>query len=338
MRVLLTGGSGFIAAHCLDVLTKRGYDIVTTVRSKAKGAFITSKYPSSKISIAIVEDIARPDAFEETVKQFSPLDAVIHTASPFHYNVKDNKKDMLDPAVIGTTSILKALKAHGGSSCKRVVITSSFAAMTNPASPPKVYDESVWNLMTWEEAVETTNPQVAYRGSKKFAESSAWDFIKDEQPLSFQLTVLNPPFVFGPIAHDLKSLDSINTSNKRMLNIVEGKKHEGPIGSSLYVDVRDLAEAHVRAIEPAYPDAAGKRVFMTPGGFSDLNIAEIIREKFPQLKDRIGDDLLENLKEKSKPMSFDIDNSRSKEVLKMRYLPFEKTVVDTVQSLLDHGA
>jgi len=338
MKVLLTGGSGFIAAHVLDCLVSRGYEIVTTVRSTAKGSFITSKYPSARISIAIVEDISQPSSFDDVIKNHSPLDAVIHTASPFHYNVQDNEKDLLNPAVVGTTSVLRALKQYGGNSVKRVVITSSFAAMTDPANPPSVYNEDCWNPMTWEDAVTTTNPQVVYRGSKKFAETSAWEFMEKEQPLPFALTVLNPPFVFGPILHELKSLDSINTSNKRVLNIVEGKKHEGPIGSSLYIDVRDLAEAHVRAVEPDYPAAAGKRVFMTAGPLGDLLVAEVIREKFPSIRGRITEDLLQNLKEKSAPMKFGIDNSRSKQILNIEYRTPEETISDTVQSLLNHGA
>lgn len=338
MKVLLTGGSGFIAAHIVERLVSRGYEIVTTVRSAAKGSFITSKYPSARISIAIVEDISQPSSFDDVIKKHSPLDAVIHTASPFHYDVQDNEKDLLNPAVMGTTSVLRALKQYGGDSVKRVVITSSFAAMTNPVNPPDVYNEDAWNPMTWEDAVTTKNPQVAYRGSKKFAETSAWDFMEKEQPLPFTLTVLNPPFVFGPILHELKSLDSINTSNKRALNTIQGKKHEGPIGSSLYVDVRDLAEAHVRAVEPNYPAAQGKRVFMTAGPFTDLFVGELIREKFLSIRERISEDLLQNLKEKSAPMTFGIDNSRSKEVLGMEYRSTEETITDTVQSLLDHGA
>lgn len=338
MKVLLTGGSGFIAAHCLETLVSRGYQVVTTVRSEEKGAFINKKYPSQQVTLSIVEDISVQSAFDKTVQEHSPFDAVLHTASPFHYNVQDPKRQMLEPAINGTVGILRALKAYGGPSVKRVVITSSFAAMTDPSNPPKVYNESAWNPMSLEDAITATNPQVAYRGSKKFAEKAAWDFMEKEQPLPFKLTVINPPFVFGPVHHELKSLNDINTSNKRMLNIVEGKKHEGPIGSSFYVDVRDLAEAHVRAVEPAYPAAGGKRIFLTPGTFTDLNAAEIIQQKFPQLKDRIGDDLLQNLRDKAKPSSSEVDNSRSKEVLQLQYRPFEETVVATVQSLLDHGA
>ena len=100
--------------------------------------------PKSRLSYVIVKDISQPNAFDEAVKSDPPFEAVIHTASPFHYNAQDAKKDILDPAVIGTTGILKAIK-HSAPSVRRVVLTSSFAAMMNPESPHKTFSEADWN-------------------------------------------------------------------------------------------------------------------------------------------------------------------------------------------------
>ena len=94
-RVLLTGGSGFIAAHVLDILLKRGHSVVTTVRSQAKADKIKeahSSYKSDKLDFAIVEDIAQENAFDKAVVSDPPFEAVIHTASPFHFNVTDVQK------------------------------------------------------------------------------------------------------------------------------------------------------------------------------------------------------------------------------------------------------
>jgi nucleoside-diphosphate-sugar epimerase len=94
-RVLLTGGSGFIAAHVLDILLHRGHSVVTTVRSQAKADKIKqahSKYGSDKLDFAIVEDIAQENAFDKAVVSDPPFEAVIHTASPFHFNVTDVQK------------------------------------------------------------------------------------------------------------------------------------------------------------------------------------------------------------------------------------------------------
>ena len=101
-RVLLTGGSGFIAAHCLDQLLKRGHSVVTTVRSTEKAQRIKAAYPDvskDKLDFAIVEDIAQHDAFDKAVISEPPFEVVIHTASPFHFNATDMKRDLLDPGL-----------------------------------------------------------------------------------------------------------------------------------------------------------------------------------------------------------------------------------------------
>lgn len=88
--------------------------MVTTVRSTSKGDKLIEAHPESKgkLSYVIVEDIAKEGAFDEAVKSDPPFEAILHTASPFHFNVTDAKKDLLDPAIIGTTGILKSTKAY----------------------------------------------------------------------------------------------------------------------------------------------------------------------------------------------------------------------------------
>lgn len=87
---------------------------------------------------------------------------MLHTASPYHFNFQDPRKDFLDPAIKGTTGILKAIKAHAPT-VKRVVVTSSFAAIVNPLNHAKVYNEAIWGSITWEQAMD---PPQAYRASK----------------------------------------------------------------------------------------------------------------------------------------------------------------------------
>lgn len=118
-----TGGSGFIAAHVLDVLLGRGHSVVTTVRSAEKGQKILDnhpKVPKDKLDFVIVEDIAKQGAFDKAVQSKPPFETIIHTASPFHFNATDTKKELLDPAVIGTTGILESTKEHAPT-VKRVV-------------------------------------------------------------------------------------------------------------------------------------------------------------------------------------------------------------------------
>lgn len=336
MRVLLTGGSGFIAAHCVDILLQNKHSVVFTVRSDAKGEKILSNHPNvdkSQLSYVIVEDIAKEDAFDSAVQSDPPFEAVLHTASPFHFNVKDPKRDLLDPAIIGTTSILHAIKRHAPT-VTRVAITSSFAAITNPASHPKTYSESNWNPVTMEDALNT-DPGTAYRGSKTFAEKAAWDFVEKEKP-NFTLTTLCPPLVMGPVVHYLTSLDSLNTSNENVRDLITGKfRDEGlpPTRVVIWVDVRDLALAHVRAIER--PDTAGgKRFFVTAGYFRNSEVADIVKKNFPDLKGKLP----ESYEAVPKEFPFGIDNSRSKEVLGLEYRGLEETIVDLVKSLQAAGA
>jgi nucleoside-diphosphate-sugar epimerase len=254
----------------------------------------------------------------------------LHTASPFHFNITDPKKDLLDPAIIGTTGILKAIKA-GAPSVKRVAITSSFAAIVNPNRHKKVYNEDVWNPVTMEEAMK--DPATAYRGSKTLAEKAAWEFLEKEKP-NFSLSTLNPPFVFGPVVHYLNSLESTNTSNQRILSIMQGKMKEKvpPTGTWIWVDVRDIALAHVRAIE--LPEAAGKRFFVTAGYMTNKDLIDIIRGDFPELRPQLP----ENPESDMPKDVYKYDNSRSIDVLGLRYKSLRECVVDTAKSLQAVGA
>jgi nucleoside-diphosphate-sugar epimerase len=334
MRVLLTGGSGFIAAHCVDYLLQSDHSVVFTVRSHEKGKKILSNHkdvPESQLSYIIVEDIAKEDAFDQAVISDPPFEAVLHTASPFHFNVKDPKKDLLDPAIVGTTAILRAIKASAPT-VKRVVITSSFAAIINPDSHPQTYTEDSWNPVTMDQALHT-DPPTAYRGSKTLAERAAWDFVKDEKP-NFSLATINPPLVMGPVVHYFADLNSLNTSNETVRDLVQGKFRDGltPNRVPLWVDVRDVALAHVRAIEK--PEAAGQRFFITAGFFKNSEIVDIVKKKFPQLSDRLP----EKYEALPKEFPFAYDNSKGKKVLGFQYRSLEDCVTDLVESLLKAGA
>lgn len=318
----------------LPAETVSTHDVVTNVRSDQKGQKIMEAHPGlpkSKLQYVIVEDIAQEGAFNEVVKSDPPFEAVVHTASPFHFNIQDPKKDLLDPAVIGTTGILKAIKA-GAPTVKRVAITSSFASIINPSQHPDVYSEKNWNPVTEEDALKDN--AAAYRDSKKLAEKAAWDFVEKEKP-NFALTTLCPPLVFGPVVHYLNSLDAINTSNARISNMIQGKFKDEmpPTGTFIWTDVRDLALAHVKAIE--MPETAGKRFFVTAGYFTNKAMADVIRESFPDLESKLPNkdvkaDIPDNL--------YKYDNSQSVQVMGMKYMPFKDSTVDTVKSLIAVGA
>ncbi|KAF2500757.1 dihydroflavonol-4-reductase [Lophium mytilinum] len=336
-RVLLTGGSGFIAAHTLDLLLKNGHSVVTTVRSQDKIDRIKKIYPDvgkDKLDFVIVPDIAVEGAFNEAVVSTPPFEAVLHTASPFHFNVTDIQKQLIDPAVIGTTGILRAIKKNAPT-IKHVVITSSFAAIVNPekmAWPGHTYSEADWNPMTLED-IKGSVP-LGYRASKTFAEKAAWKYVEDEKP-GFTLSTVNPPMVFGPIINHLQDLDNLNTSNQRIRDAALGKfKDEIPdSGVTLWVDVRNVAQAHVAAFEK--PEAAGKRFFTTQGTYNNKQICQIIKKNFPQYKDLPTDSTPGGDYGEAGP--FTADNSRSVEVLGLKYIPLEQSIVDCVKSLQSVG-
>ncbi|OJD28432.1 hypothetical protein ACJ73_00147 [Blastomyces percursus] len=334
-RILLTGGSGFIAAHVLDTLLQRGHSVVTTVRSEEKARKIRDSHPNvpkDKLDFAIVEDIAKLDAFDKAVISDPPFETVIHTASPFHFRASDNKAELFDPAINGTVGILRAIK-RSAPTVKHVVITSSFASIIDANKPPTyTYSEADWNPITEAEALQS--PIHGYRASKAFAEKAAWEFVEREKP-NFTITTINPSLVLGPVVHPLNSLVALNTSNERIRDLITGvaKNSCPPTATYLWVDVRDVALAHVLAAEKQ-KETAGQRFFVTAGNFCNRQIAEIISEEFPELRAKlpVGD----ALKPGEFPAEgyFGCNNTKSREVLGLEYRPLRECVVDTAKSLL----
>ena len=157
-------------------------------------------------------DVGQEEAFVEHVKD---VDAIAHTASPFHMRAIE-PEELIKPAVEGTLSVLKAAAAHGRG-VKRVIVLSSTAAVVRD-KPNGVLDESSWN----EDAIAEVNekgreatPGGKYRASKTLAERAAWEWYGARKAeLSWDLIALNPPFVFGPTLHEIPTLDQLNTSSR----------------------------------------------------------------------------------------------------------------------------
>ncbi|KAL1869155.1 methylglyoxal reductase (NADPH-dependent) gre2 [Diaporthe australafricana] len=332
-RVLLTGGSGFIASHVLDALLAQGFSVVVTARSPEKGQAIVDSIDESlrpDVSFAVVEDVAQDGAFDPVFQSGPTFDYVIHTASPYSFKVDDPVKDFLDPAIKGTTGILRSIKAHAPS-VRRVVITSSSAAIINPLKHEKVYDESKWAPFTWQDAL--SSPQFGYPASKKLAEQAAWEFVNNETP-SFDLATICNTYTFGPVQRQLPSLDSINTSNQRIRDLALGRMRAGleptaPVFT--WVDVRDVALAHVRAV--TRPAAGGSRFYVVGGYFSNKRLADIIRARHPGLAGRLPPE--EEVRDDFPEHVYGFDNRRSREVLGLEYRTLEDSVGDTVASILE---
>lgn len=149
--------------------------------------------------------------FDEAVKG---VDAIEHTASPFHFNVTE-PDELIRPAVAGTRSVLESALKHG-SSVKRVVVTSSVAAILEMVPDAPVFTENDWNNLSVQE-IETKGKGASvpdmYRASKTLAERAAWAFVEENKgKIGFDLVVINPPMVMGPVLHEVDNPDNLNTS------------------------------------------------------------------------------------------------------------------------------
>lgn len=341
-KVLLTGASGFVAAEVLDVLVERGHHVVATVRTEEKADWIRQQYPDSseKVEIKYVKDIQAPDAFDQIFQNDNEIVSVLHTASPFFRAKEDPVNELLNPAVKGTTNILNSIKKYAPQ-VKHVAITSSFAAIVqcvNETSPEIVYTEETWNPVTWEEAVN--NMRWSYRGSKTFAEKALWQFIEKEKP-NFAGTTINPPSVFGRCLQKVNGPDQLNTSNKIIYDLIHTKptddnntaRIEGDF--NLWVDSKDVAMAHVLAIEK--PEASsGKRWFMTPGYYHPQDVLDIANENFPELKGKIpiGKPIEDSERQEALKGIAKFDNSKTSQESGIEYHSFKSCMTDTISSLL----
>jgi len=273
-KVLVTGANGFAAIHIVDVLLKRGYSVRATVRSESKGTYlkkIFGKY-GDKLELVVVPDITKDDAFDSVI---GGLDAILHTASPFHFDVED-PDELIRPAVNGTLSVLKAaIKAPGN--IKRIVIFSSSVSM-GLFRTSSTYTEEEWN----DEAIDdvkkkgkASNGLVKYMASKTLAERAAWEiYRKHKASLPWDLVATNPPYIFGPNLHEVDKPENLNMSSQRWFNLFFNPvftDQELYSGGS-WIDVRDVAEANVVALEKE--EAADQRILVSGPGVSDQEFIE----------------------------------------------------------------
>lgn len=220
-RVLVTGANGFIAAYCIAELLSKGYTVVGTVRRSESVQVVLDAHQKHKgLSVLVVSDIISPTAFDSAIHG---CDGVLHLAAPFSYAYDDLENDLLIPSIKGTESI--CIAATKTESVKRVVLTSSFAAIYDAAKGPcpgKVYTPEDWSPLTYEDGKKGPTP-VAYRASKKLAEEAAWKFVQEKKP-HWDLVTLCPGMVFGTAFPGMsQSLKSLNASNQIPWSLIDAK-------------------------------------------------------------------------------------------------------------------
>ncbi|KAL1938025.1 hypothetical protein VTO73DRAFT_12036 [Trametes versicolor] len=269
--VLVTGGNGFIGHWIVRTLLERGYAVRGAVRSETKAQeladFVSRIIPQAKVrfSTVVVPDIAEDGSFEEAVKG---VEGIVHMASPLTAPTRvGDPQAYIRPAVEGTLNILKSASR---SDVKRVVVTSSIYAVVGITAPPGTYTEEDWNdtaVKIVEEQGGEARSIFMYEASKTLAERAAWDFMETHKSeVSFDLCTLLPAWVFGPLAGEhVSEPPALSKTPLHMWRQLA--EFPRPAAETLpwhnYVDVRDVADLHVRALEVAA--AGGERIICSSG-------------------------------------------------------------------------
>ncbi|KZT38287.1 NAD(P)-binding protein [Sistotremastrum suecicum HHB10207 ss-3] len=333
-KILVSGTSGFIGAWVARTLLEKGYTVRGTVRSDAKGEYLKklfASYGEGKFEYVIVKDIEADGAFDEAVKG---VDGVEHTASPFHFNAEDPQA-LIGPAVKGTVGILQSVVKYG-SGVKRVVVTSSCASVFVPVTEPRVFTEKDWNYTSPKEVEEKGKNALAgdkYRASKTLAEQAAWKFVEENKDkISWDLVTICPPFVFGPIIHEVPSYESLNTSTLELYKTVKGERSDEELVKpvSNFVDVRDVGAAHYLAI--ATPDAAGRRFITSAEPYTWQDFLDALSASgLPNIPKGVPG----GGKGVKHPILY--DSSSAKTVLGLTFHGIVETAKDTVVSVRERG-
>lgn len=331
--VLVTGGTGYVAGWCIVELLRRGYDVRTTVRSNAKTeqvrrAVATEVDPGDRLEFAIA-DLTGDDGWEQAV---TGVDYVLHVASPLGIDATKDAAAMIAPARDGTLRVLRAATA---ARVRRVVLTSA----ANTASPSSYREESISDETLWTDQDDPSLP--VYRRSKTLAERAAWDFMAGHNGATTLTTIL-PGAVFGPVL----TADNLG-STQIVARLLAGMPGTPRIGFEI-VDVRDLADVHIRAMTA--PEAAGER-FLATGEFLWMHdMASALRtslgdaarkvptRKLPNLAVRLAAITDRTLREIMPALGRRNRHTTAKaqRLLGWHARPAEATVVDCGRSLLDH--
>ena len=269
-KVLVTGATGYIGLHCVDQLLKQGYAVNGSVRSPERKdeifeALKKNNTPTDNLNIftfILTEDAGWDEGM-------MGCDYVLHVASPISLDAQDEEY-FVGPAVAGVERALKFAKKH---QVKKVVLTSSVAAIFETTVLKQYYDESDWS--------DPNKSEIGhYAKSKTLAEMAAWDFVKNEGN-PFEFAVINPALVIGPsLSGDL------GESNKAISLLVGGKM---PVTVPLqfgYVDVRDVAAAHILAMQN--PASNGKRFALAEKDMWYEDVAKVLRDNYMAYLDRIA--------------------------------------------------
>ena len=338
---LVTGGNGYVASWLVKRLLERGFDVHATVRDphdSRKTAHLNALARDCPGTLSLFRaDLLDPDAFDSAMED---CHLVFHTASPLIVrHVEDPLRDLIEPATAGTRNVLEA--ANRTPSVRRVVLTSSIVAIYGDAADLEQtgsdrFDESHWNATSRDD-------HQPYSYSKTLSERLAWEIA--ELQSRWDLVVVNPGLVLGPGLSPHTKAEGVLV----MSDFGNGYYRFGaPELEFAIVDVRDVAEGHLRA--GLTPEASGRHILVSES-LTLTQIAGILRERFGDdfpfprkavsnlaalmLAPRRGIPQAVARRNLGYPLRF--DNTRSRTALGMTYRPAAESVVDHFQQLLDDG-
>jgi len=318
--VAVTGASGYLGSWCIKYLVKNGYQARGTVRSLKNPAKVQHLMDMEEPVQLFEADLLKEGSFDAC---FKGCEAVLHVASPFQLNVDNPQKDLVEPAVKGTLNVLEACKKVG---VKRVVLTSSCAAITcqTQMENPEAFKNKVWTEKDWNE--KSTLEKGPYRLSKYLAEKSAWDFCEKN---GITLTTICPNFIVGPPLST--RLDSVSV--KLFMLFLKGAFVEEGLSNAAFgcVDVRTVAEAHVRSLETK---KAENERFLVGGRVSRSHLDLI---NFLRLDERFA--ALKMASHFAKPVVClpQYDNSKASNVLGLKFRPPVIGVLEVGNFLVEKG-
>jgi dihydroflavonol-4-reductase len=323
-----------VAGAIVQELLENGYAVRGTTRDPERAwreGYVTGLPGASDRLELRSADLMTPGAFDPVVEG---CDYVIHVASPYVTDADDPQRDLVDPAVNGTRSVLEACRSAGG--VKRVVLTSSFAAITDEPDG-RLLTEVDWNT-------KSTLKRNPYYLSKTAAERAAWAFMEESSP-GFDLVVINPPYVLGPSLSP-----ELNTSARALVGLTNGVWPGIMAIQLVIVDVRDVALAHRLAME--LPTVSGR--YLTAAGVRSLRqVIDLLeangwgeRYKLPSLPldNRFANALVRlgaNLQKRGTGSylkthvggEFRIDNSKARNDLGIQFRDPDQTVLDAMADL-----
>lgn len=324
--VCVTGGSGFLGAHVVNELLKKGYTVHATVRNandEKKTATLLNLTGAKDRLTLYSADLLQEGSFDNALQGCC---AVFHTASPFFMN-NPTEENLTKPAIDGTLNVLNSMRKVP--TIKKLILTSSTAAVyanIGGIKPPEYeYDEKDWSSVE-----DLRQHEKWYPLGKTLAEKMAYEFVEKHQDCTFQVVSMNPTFILGPMLQS-----TLNESSKLIHDYVQGIIEEIPNTSGCFVDVRDVAVAHVLALEN--PNATGRYLLIAESMFA-ADLATILRELCP------------NGKVSSKVSSADpgkpvygpqqpaklIFNTEKAKALGVEFKSVKDMVTETVKSLRQH--